>query len=84
MLGADFYEKLEEIDRAMASGIPPIGIGPDSIVQHAIIDKNARIGRGVRIVNQAGVQEADGPGFYIREGIVIVPKGASIPDGTVI
>jgi glucose-1-phosphate adenylyltransferase len=84
VLGADAYETLEEIDRAHARGVPPIGIGGDSIVQHAIIDKNARIGRGVQILNQAGTQHADGPGYHIREGIVIVPKGAAIPDGTVI
>jgi glucose-1-phosphate adenylyltransferase len=84
MLGADAYESLEEIDRAQARGIPPVGIGADSTIQHAIIDKNARIGRGVRIVNEKGIKEADGPGYYIREGIVIVPKGAAIPDGMVI
>jgi glucose-1-phosphate adenylyltransferase len=84
VLGADDYETLEEIDRAHARGVPPIGIGGDSLVQHAIIDKNARIGRGVQILNQAGTQHADGPGYHIREGIVIVPKGAAIPDGTVI
>jgi glucose-1-phosphate adenylyltransferase len=48
------------------------------------VDKNARIGNGVRILNEGRVQEADGQGYYIREGIVIVPKGAAIPDGTVI
>ena len=84
MLGADFYESLEQIDRAFAHGQPPIGIGSDAVIQRAIIDKNARIGRGVKILNEAGVQNADGPGWFIREGIVIVPKGASIPDGTVI
>jgi glucose-1-phosphate adenylyltransferase len=84
MLGADFYDSLEDIDRAQARGVPPTGIGADSVIQHAIIDKNARIGRGVRILNQQGIQHADGLGYYIREGIVIVPKGAAIPDGTAI
>ena len=54
------------------------------IIDGAIIDKNARIGRNVRIVNEARVQERDAANYYIREGIVIVPKGAVIPDGTVI
>jgi glucose-1-phosphate adenylyltransferase len=84
MLGADAYQTLAEMDAAQARGVPPIGIGADAIIHHAIIDKNARIGRGVKILNEARVQEADGNGFYIREGIVIVPKGGVLPDGTVI
>jgi glucose-1-phosphate adenylyltransferase len=84
VLGADFYETLEEIERARASGLPPVGIGGESVIERAIIDRNARIGRGVRIVNQAGVQEADGAGYYVRDGIVIVPKDGVVPDGMVI
>jgi glucose-1-phosphate adenylyltransferase len=84
VLGADFYETVDEIEKAIARGVPPLGIGPDSLIQHAIIDKNARVGRGVRIVNPEGVREKDGPGYYIRDGIVVVPKNAVIPDGTVI
>jgi glucose-1-phosphate adenylyltransferase len=84
VLGADFYETVDEIEKALGRGVPPLGIGPDSIIQHAIIDKNARVGRGVRIVNAAGLREKDGPGYYIRDGIVVVPKNAVIPDGTVI
>jgi glucose-1-phosphate adenylyltransferase len=81
VLGADFYESLEDIDRAQATGLPPVGIGEESTVERAIVDKNARVGRGVRLVNEAGVREADGEGYYIRDGIVIVPKGGVIPDG---
>ena len=84
VLGADYYETIEEIERANARGLPPLGIGPDSLVERAIVDKNARIGRGVRIVNAAGVGEKDGNGYYIRDGIVIVPKDGVIADGTVI
>jgi len=84
MLGADFYDSLEDIERAQSTGVPPVGIGRDCVIRHAIIDKNARIGNGVHILNEAGKQQADGAGYYIREGIVIVPKGAAIPDGTVI
>ena len=61
-----------------------MGIGGDSVIERAIVDKNARVGRGVRILNEAGVQEADGDGYYIRDGIVIVPKGGVVHDGTVI
>jgi len=84
ILGADYYETLDELDRGSGRGVPPIGVGEDSIVAGAILDKNARIGRGVRILNEAGVQEKEGDGYYIREGIVLVPKNGVIPDGTVI
>jgi len=84
VLGADYYESLEEIDRAQAKGQPPVGIGGDSVVEGAIIDKNARVGRGVRILNEGGVRETDGEGYYIRDGIVIVPKSGVVPDGAVI
>jgi glucose-1-phosphate adenylyltransferase len=84
VLGADFYETLDEIERARSRGLPPIGIGEDSLVQRAIVDKNARIGRGVRLVNAAGAADRDGDGYYVRDGIVIIPKNGVIPDGTVI
>ncbi len=84
VLGADYYESLEEIDRAQAKGLPPVGIGQDCVIERAIVDKNARVGRGVRILNSEGAREKDGPGYYIRDGIVIVPKGGVIPDGAAI
>jgi glucose-1-phosphate adenylyltransferase len=84
VLGADYYESLEDIDRAQAKGLPPLGIGSDAVIERAIVDKNSRVGRGVRLVNEAGVREKDGEGYYIRDGIVIVTKGGVIPDGTVI
>jgi glucose-1-phosphate adenylyltransferase len=49
-----------------------------------IVDKNARIGEGARLVNTQGLQHADGPNYHIREGILIVPKGAVIAPGTVV
>ena len=64
--------------------LPPVGIGSDSVVENAIIDKNARIGAGVRIVNQAQATDLDGDGYYVRDGIVIVPKDGVIADGRVI
>jgi len=84
VLGADYYETLDEIARAASRGIPPIGIGSDTVIQKAIVDKNARIGSGVRIVNEAGTSEQDGDGYFIRDGIVIVPKNGVIPDGRAI
>jgi glucose-1-phosphate adenylyltransferase len=84
VLGADGYETLQEIERDQARGVPPIGIGPDCVIERAIIDKNARIGRGVRILNSGQVREADGVGYFIREGIVLVTKNGVLPDGMVI
>ena len=65
-------------------GAPPVGIGEGSLIQHAIIDLNARIGRNVRIINKDHVSEAEGPNWVIRDGIVVVPKNAVIPDETTI
>ena len=84
VLGADFYETVEEMERAQAKGRPPMGIGSDCVLENAIVDKNARIGQGVRIANHAGEADRDGEGFYLRDGIVVVEKNAVIPDGTVI
>jgi glucose-1-phosphate adenylyltransferase len=69
---------------AAKPGEPEPGIGEGCEISNAIIDKNARIGRDVRICNQAGVDEADGDGWAIRDGIVVVAKNAVVPDGTVI
>ncbi len=84
VLGADSYETLQEIETSLGQGLPPMGIGAESIIENAIIDKNARVGRGVKIVNAKHIEEADGDGYFIREGIVCVPKSGVIPDGTVI
>jgi glucose-1-phosphate adenylyltransferase len=81
LLGADYYESE---DMAPRNGIPPIGLGRDVVLDRVIVDKNARIGNGVRLVNEAGVQEADGNGYYIRNGIIIVPKEGVLSDGTIV
>ena len=59
----------------------PLGIGRNVVLDRVIVDKNARIGDGVRLVNEQGIQDADGDGYYIRSGIIIVPKGARIQAG---
>ena len=78
LLGADYYEEDTE-----AQAIP-LGIGRDVVLDRVIVDKNARIGDGVRLVNESGVEHADGDGFYIRNGIIIVPKSARIGEGVVV
>src|SRR6185295_13264420 len=82
MMGADYYEDDEDSDYNRQLGIPNIGIGPGSVIKNAIIDKNAHIGSNVHLLNEARVKELDGPGYYIRDGIVIVPKNGVLPDGT--
>ena len=80
-MGADFYETSADKARDAAMNIPPVGIGAGSVIEKAIVDKNARIGEGVCITNDAGVVDTDGEGFYIREGIVVIPKDGVLPDG---
>jgi len=84
MMGADFYEDEEDFQYNRELGIPDIGIGKGSVIRRAIIDKNAHIGENVRIINEERIQNFDGPGYYIRDGIVIVPKNGVLPAGTVI
>lgn len=86
MMGADYYQTIEEMHEDLASGMPRIGIGEGTMIKRAIIDKNARIGSNARLLNDAGVLNADGEGgsFYIRDGIIIVPKNAVVRDGTVV
>ncbi len=81
LLGADFYE--HDDDAPSGNGGPEMGVGPGCVLDRVIVDKNARIGEGSRLVNEAGVEEADGDGYYIRNGIIIVPKWGVVPPGTV-
>jgi len=84
MMGADYYQSLPELADDRLHGLPWMGIGENTIIRKAIIDKNVRIGSNVRILNEAGHEHFDGDNYYIREGIVVIPKGATITDGTVI
>jgi glucose-1-phosphate adenylyltransferase len=84
MMGADFYQTTQDIRDDTALEKPSVGIGQHCVIRSAIIDKNARIGSNVHIVNEAGHSEVDGEGYYIRSGIVVIPKEGIIPNGTVI
>ena len=77
IMGADFYDA----DNASRGG-PELGIGKNCVIDQAIIDKNARIGDGCVITPDGKPDNFDGPNYYVRDGIVVVPKGASIPAGT--
>jgi glucose-1-phosphate adenylyltransferase len=83
LLGADFYENDEDAPTFEGDG-PDLGIGAGSVLDRVIVDKNARIGQDVRLANEAGVQNADGTGYHIRNGIIIVPKWGVVPAGTVV
>ncbi|MEM9804976.1 MAG: glucose-1-phosphate adenylyltransferase, partial [Cyanobacteria bacterium P01_D01_bin.56] len=86
LMGADYYESSSESQQHLTRGKIPVGIGDSTIIRNAIIDKNARIGSNVKIVNKENIQEAEREdlGFYIRSGIVVVLKNAVIPDGMII
>ena len=88
VMGADYYEEV----RPAREGEPPLGIGSNCVVDHAIVDKNARIGNGVVITPDGKGDHCDGPPvrwsdgtekplWYVRDGIVVIPKGAVLPDG---
>ncbi|MGA2434860.1 MAG: glucose-1-phosphate adenylyltransferase, partial [Bryobacteraceae bacterium] len=83
-LGCDYYESIESIAANEKAGRPPIGIGAHSRIENTIIDKNARIGNNVTISPAGKPENTDHPLYYIRDGIVIIPKGGVVPHGTVI
>ncbi|MBL1208734.1 glucose-1-phosphate adenylyltransferase [Geminocystis sp. GBBB08] len=86
LMGADYYESYSIRQSKIDEGSVPVGIGANSTVRRAIIDKNARIGKNVIITNKDRIEEAnrEKEGFLIRSGIVVVIKNAVIPDNTVI
>jgi glucose-1-phosphate adenylyltransferase len=84
VIGADGYETAAQQKANRDRGLPNLGIGEKCVIERAILDKDSRVGDGVRIVNERGVQEEDTPMYSIREGIVCIPRGTAVPDGTVI
>ena len=86
LMGADLYQPYSTRQADIAQGLVPIGIGENTTIRRAIVDKNGRIGRDVQIINKDNVEEAQREefGFHIRSGIVVTLKNATIPDGTVI
>jgi len=83
-MGCDYYETAEQIEENHRTGLPLRGIGKNAHIEKAILDKNVRIGDGVKIVNSKAVENFDGPNYFIRDGIVIISKSTTIPSGTVI
>ena len=81
LLGADYYAS---DDAAPAAGGPVLGIGRDVLLDGVLVDKNARIGDGARLTNEQKLDFADGDGYYIRDGIIVVPKDSVVRAGTIV
>lgn len=84
VMGSDVFETIGEIRSNIDDGKPHIGIGENTLIRRSIIDKNVRIGKNVKLLNLNGIETYDAPdrSVYIRDGIIIVPKGSTIKDGT--
>ena len=82
VMGSDYYETVEELQDKQLNNIPPLGIGANCKICKAILDKNVRLGDNVKIVNSKNINNFDGPNYYIRDSIVIIPKNAVLPSGT--
>ncbi len=84
IMGSDFYETLEDIAGDSAKGIPLLGVGDRCYIKNAILDKNVRIGNDVRINGGTHLENTDHPLYTVKDGIVVVKKGAIIPNGFVL
>ena len=84
MMGSDYFETIEEMEYSKERGLPKLGIGDRCYIKNAIIDKNCRIGNDVRINGSIHMENADHSLYTIRDGIVVIKKGAILPDGFVI
>jgi glucose-1-phosphate adenylyltransferase len=82
--GAQRFETDPDRAANRRRGLPDLGVGDGAVIERAILDKDCRIGAGVRLVNARNVQDGEGDNYVIRDGIVVIPKGAVIPPGTVI
>lgn len=84
IMGSDYYETIEDMAYDAEHGVPIVGIGDNCYINNAIIDKNARIGNNVRINGGSHLQNNDQELYTVKDGIVVVKKGAVVPDGFVI
>jgi glucose-1-phosphate adenylyltransferase len=84
LMGADRYETIEQLEENAAKKIPSMGVGNHCTIINAIIDKEVRIGDNISIINAHNLQEKDDEQYNIRDGIIVIPKGALIRSGTVI
>jgi glucose-1-phosphate adenylyltransferase len=80
-MGSDYYETLEDIAMDVQHGIPQLGIGMRCQIQNAIIDKNCRIGDDVKIIGGSHLEDGDTQLYTVKEGVVVIKKGAVLPNG---
>ena len=81
IMGSDYYETLEDIALDLQHGIPQLGVGSRCQIENAIIDKNCRIGDDVRIIGGSHIEDGDSPLYTVKDGIVVLKKGAVLPNG---
>ena len=84
LMGNDFYEEAGDLAAGAAAGLVPVGVGEGSHIEGAIIDKNCRIGRNVRLINPGGDDREETPYGMLRDGVYVVSKGTTLPDGWVL
>ena len=84
IIGADNFEAAQDHRRNRELGRPDLGVGDHSVIEKAILDKDCRIGKNVQIINRRGLMEHDDALYSIRDGIVVIPKGVTVPDGMII
>ena len=80
MIGADDFESAAQCP----PGMPALGVGDRCVIERAILDKDCRIGHRVQLINRRGLENEEGDNYVIRDGIIVIPNGAVVPDGTVI
>jgi len=83
-MGADYYETLEQMENDVNAGVPKLGIGERCYIKNAILDKNCRIGNDVRINGGHHLENTDHTLYTVKDGIVVIKKGAILPNGFVI
>jgi glucose-1-phosphate adenylyltransferase len=84
VIGADGYDTAADRRENLRRGVPDRGVGDNAVIEQAILDKDCRIGKNVQIVNRRQLRHAEGENYVIRDGIVVIPNDAVLPDGTVI
>jgi glucose-1-phosphate adenylyltransferase len=81
IMGSDYYETLEDIALDLQHGIPQLGVGERCVITNAIVDKNCRIGDDVKIIGGPHIEDGDSPLYTVKEGIIVIKKGAVLPNG---
>ena len=84
IMGADYYQTIEDIEENEKKGIPSIGVGKFCYIENAILDKNCHIGNNVRIIGNKHLQDGEFDTYCIKDGVIVIKKDAILKDGTII